>query len=214
MYKHGGNKIKRKLITLGLILLFALIAVCCVFLNRYLSNNNYLLYATATKEKAFLNAKWKMSPKEIERANKTFLVKPKYELLTELPEVTDQKRFSHLMQSGVSLWGHNAEIQYMFFDNMLYEYYIGLTAYSPEEPHKEILEGLRKQFGEGKQNIKDPHAFLPIPDFEWHTEKQHISYWITKKDKKDEYYLAISTTYKPFYEQIEEIAKTEKKKYF
>jgi hypothetical protein len=202
---------KRILIIVGLILLSTLIVICGMFLNTYLSNNNYLFYAKGIKDKAFLNATWKMSPHEIERANKTSLVKPEWEIVFG-PDVTDQKRFTQLIQEKVFLWGHSAKVTYNFFDNMLYEYFINLTTYNLEKPHKEILETLRKQFGGGKED-QDKTAD-DIHRLEWSTEKQDILYWMSKEDKKEEYGVGIRARYKPFYEQMEGIAKTEKKKYF
>jgi hypothetical protein len=127
--------------------------------------------------------------------------------------VTNQSRFKEFVQKDVFLWGHTAEIYYKFFDNMLYEYYISLTAYDQERPHKEILETLRKKFGEEKEiDKKLKIAIYDTPAFRWESEKQKISYRMGKY--KDKYYIGIRAEYQPFYKQIEEIAKKEKKDYF
>lgn len=39
-----------------------------IFFVNYLKMNNLLFFATGTKEKAFLNTTWRMSPKEVARA--------------------------------------------------------------------------------------------------------------------------------------------------
>src|SRR5438552_12302723 len=96
------------------------------------------------KDKAFLNATWKMSPQEIERANETTLVPGANDIFSFLfaPEVTNRKRFMEMDQKDASLWGHDAEINYLFFDNQLYEYNISLTAYDANNPYNEILATL------------------------------------------------------------------------
>lgn len=118
---------------------------------------------------------------------------------------------------------------------MLYGYQISLAAYDLEKPHKEILETLRGQFGEGKNGrTKNPDL---IYSFNWDTEKQTVSYWMTKKhgpaatdDWKTKeptdpntwgpdpfvktYYVYAWSQYEPFFKQIEDVAKNEKKTYF
>ena len=128
------------------------------------------------------------------------------------PEVTDQKRFTAFVQKDVFLWGHLTQVEYTFFDNMLYEYYVSLTAYEREKPNKEILETLRNQFGAGRE-VERKRADI-IYSFGWDTEKQTVSYWMLRNEGGKTYHVGISAVYKPFYRQIEEIARNEKKEYF
>jgi hypothetical protein len=205
----------------GCILMFLVVVVNSSFaltINQDTQNGGLQIldfnpfgYATGTNDKAFLNATWKMSPREIERENKTSLSASK-RLLLFTPEETNQDRFKTLTQKDISLWGQPAEIQYTFFDNMLYEYYVSLTAYDPKTPHKEILETLRGQFGEGKE-VKKKRVYI-ICSFEWDTEKQTISYWMGKFKGEKTYYIGIRAVYKPFYKQIEEVVNIEKKACF
>lgn len=204
---------RRKLKIFGIVTLIVLIAVCGGIVNKYLSGRHLFIYATGTSDKAFLNATWKMSPQEIERVNRTSLSdSPTWFLIPLELEVTDQGRHKAFVQKDVSLWGRNAEIDYQFFDNMLYGYDISFTAYNLDEPHKEILETLRGQFGAGKEEERKRADI--IYRFEWDTEKQTVSYHMWKDEKEKSYHVNIRALYKPFYRQIEEIAKNEKKAYF
>lgn len=205
--------IQKKLKISLIILLVILIGVCGLLLNNYLSNNNLFLYATGTNDKAFLNSRWKMSPKEIERANSTVLSETtdSFSLLF-VPKISDKKRFKEFTQEGLSLWGEEVKVQYSFFDNILYEYYISLNTHNLEETHKEILETLRTKFGTSKE-IKEKREDV-IYLFEWESDKQKISYWIVKNKEKNNYHVGIRTVYQPFYRQIEELAKKEKQEYF
>lgn len=203
----------KKMKLLGIVAVIVLTSICGVFLNAYLSNNSLLMYSTGNGEKAFLKATWKMSPREIERANNVSLSKPDIDVGNLFaPEVTNRGRYTSLTHKDVFLWGYIAEVEYDFFDNMLYQYHVSLTAYDLEKPHKEIIESLRTQFGEGKDSDKKRADIIYSHD--WETEKQTISYWMGKNEGKENYFVGISAKYKPFYKQIEEIAKTEKKGYF
>lgn len=212
--------------------LIILVAVFSWFANKYLSENKFLMYATGTNDKAFLNATWKMSPQEIERANKTFLSKEKNNVFAYLflPNVTNKDRFKLLSPLDVSLWGHEAKVVYTFFDNMLCSYYIIFTTDNKENTNKEILKTLHGQFGVEKKSIekekdvdlKKDHfsdknitwmpTILTIYKFDWDTEKQSISYWMDEWEIGNTVY--ITANYKPLYKQIEKIAENEKKSYF
>ena len=191
----------------------ALIVLGGFLLSRYLSANNLLFYATGSSDKAFVNATWKMSPPEIERANnaKLFPYDDPFVGLGD-PAVMDRKRFTESRQKDLFLWGYPAELTYAFFDNMLYEYYINLTAYDLDKPFKDILATLRAQFGEGKEP-SDKRKDL-IHSLEWNTDKQNVYCWMGKNDKDNSYYVGVRATYKPVKQQIDDIAKSEKKKYF
>ena len=97
-------------------LLRILFVTCLIFITTiggvlfvsYLKANNLLFFSTGTKEKAFLNTTWRMSPKEVERATGW----PLFELLErdkhlsqiehELfsPPVMDKNRYQELKQSN------------------------------------------------------------------------------------------------------------------
>ena len=205
--------ISKKLKISLIISLIILIGVCGLLLNNYLSSNNLLLYATGTNDKAFLNSRWKMSPKEVERANNTFLAETADPFfLLFVPKITNKKRFKEFVQEDVSLWGEKVKVEYSFFDNILYEYYVSLTANDVEETHKKIFQSLSAKL-EGSKEIKNKREDL-IYDLEWESDKQKVSYWMGKNKEKDSYYVGIRAVYQPFYRQIEELAKKEEQEYF
>jgi hypothetical protein len=135
------------------------------FLNRYLKNESLFFYATGTNEKAFLNSTWKMSPKEVQRANKGFLNKKVDDIYLGLkPELIDIKRFTAYEQDDISLWGLNVNVEYFFFDNMLYAYRI-----TDDSIHysniPEILKTLRVKFGnELKGKLRKKGRFQDMLD--------------------------------------------------
>jgi len=104
---------RRKLKLFGLAVLIIIVAICFGIVNKYLSGNHLLIYATGTNDKAFLNATWKMSPQEIERANKTSLSKSITWFLAA-PQVTDNSRLKSFIQENLSLWGNNSKVEYFF----------------------------------------------------------------------------------------------------
>jgi hypothetical protein len=205
-----NNKLK----LLRIAVVVSLIAVSIVTVNNYLSDKHLFVYATGTNDKAFLSATWKMSPQEIERANKATLSDaPQWHLDPwSTPEVTNQSRFKILAQKDVFLFGHTSEVEFTFFDNMLYKYEISFTAYDLEKPHKEILETLRKQFGESKEE-REKHSNI-IYSSVWDTEKQTVSYRMGYNEGKKTFFVHVCAQYKPFFRQIEDVAKNEKKTYF
>jgi hypothetical protein len=91
-------------------LLRILFVTCLIFITTiggvlfvsYLKANNLLFFSTGTKEKAFLNTTWRMSPKEVERATGwpllELLERDKHlsQLMHELfsPPVIDKNRVS------------------------------------------------------------------------------------------------------------------------
>lgn len=209
--KKGGH-MNRRLKRGGIALLVLLGILCLVALNSYLSNRHLFTYATGTKDKAFLNATWKMSPQEIERANSTVLSSPLGFPSPITADVMDQKRFQVLLQKEFWLWGHESQVEYQFFDSMLYEYCVLLTVFDIEKSHREIFEMLRSKFGK-ERDARAKGSDL-LYDFEWETEKQAVSYWMGHNKGKESYYVGIRARYKPFYADIEKIGKDEKKSYF
>jgi hypothetical protein len=195
------------------------IVIAAIFTNIYLRENKLLIYASGTGHKAFFNSTWKMSPREIERANNIKLSKSsRFSKLfsvisTGVPEVADNKRFKVLFnKGGIDLWGYSTKVNYIFFDNMLYAYIVNLKVYSLEE-HKKILSTLRDQFGEG---TTDKEKSKPIVfSFNWETEEQTISYSFWEKDEESESYrVNIRSVYKPLLSDINKIASDEESSYF
>jgi hypothetical protein len=194
-------------------------------LNLYLKRENRLLYATGTRDKAFFNATWKMSRREVERANKTTLESyTDVFTLLDAPEVMNRDRFTEYLQKGLSLWGFDAEVHYSFFDNMLYEYYIAIKTYSPDKPYQEVVQSLQQQFGAGQPIPQNRGKFggepvtedvVLLSKLDCETPRQKLSCWMGRNGAKEGgYYVGFRATYKPFYAQIQDVAKSEKKSYF
>jgi hypothetical protein len=185
-----------------------------LILNRYLAANNYLFYATGTNDKAFLNATWKMSQHEVERANHTSLV-PNEDIWVQVdaPSVLDLKRYKELLQKDVMLWGHSSTITYSFFDNELYEYYISMTIYDADKAEAEVRTTLEQQFGKGET---DPNKSVGLlVSLIWDTPKQKLAMWAGKNNGENAgCYLGIKATYKASEKAIEDGIKAEKKAYF
>jgi len=198
------------LLVVGLVL----IMISGLALNRYLAANNRLFYATGTKDKAFLNATWRMSRNEVERANNASLTpNDKLWVLMDAPSVMDLKRYMQLVRKDVMLWGHSAEIAYSFFDNKLYEYYISLTVYDLDKSPDEIRSTLEQQFGKGQpDSVGGPNLLLNL---KWETPKQHLTMWMGSNEGNNSgYYVGVRATYKPGSEEIDRAVKAEKKSYF
>lgn len=198
----------------GLLLVLILVITGVISLNRYLAAENRLFYATGTNDKAFLNATWKMSPHEVERANHALLV-PNEDvwIIVDAPSVMDRSRYKELLQNDVMLWGHSAKISYSFFDNRLVEYYVSLTLYETENGLAEIRNTLEQQFGKGK--IDPSKTANLIINLAWDTPKQKLALWSGKNEGENSgYYLGIRATHKPSTKEIEEVIRAEKKTYF
>jgi hypothetical protein len=127
----------------------------------YLQANNLLFFATGTKEKAFLNTTWSMSPNEIARATGLPLLLPRNEKVAELsrllffPHVMDKKRFQEMEQRDFHLWGHTAEVTYYFFDHKLYEYLVSITSGTALlDSQKAIMTALEARAGVAQPDKK------------------------------------------------------------
>jgi hypothetical protein len=195
------------------------IVISGIFLNSYLHENNLLIYATGTGHKAFFNSTWKMSPREIERTNNIMLSKGHklslaFALIeTDAPNVADMDRYRVLFSKGdIGVWGHSANVQYLFFDNMLYAYELSLNVYDHKE-HKKILSTLHKRFGEGKVGKERHHSIIYSSD--WENEEQTVSYSFMEKDEESTtHHVDIIAVYKPLHKNIEKIARDEQASYF
>lgn len=199
-------------------------------INKYLRDNYFLIYSTGTSNKAFMNSTWQMSPKEIERANKTKLTNiwqggtnytgDKKDLYFDIsarrekiffPEVvynlTDKRRLKTFSSSHTPyLWNIRTSVQYHFFDNKLLSYSLHFKEIRQQE-EKLILEHLRNQFGDYKY-FKSIEYGERVKNYEWKNNIQTIK--LETKNK----YSNIKFTYNPIIDEIREIAEEEKKALF
>ena len=178
----------------------------------YIKDENLLIYATGTNEKAFLNSTWLMSPNEIRRANNAYLEKPEWELFFTEPDVVNPNRYSSFKQKDIELWGHSTEVEYSFFDKKLFQYYIGMKSYDADKDEKEVLAILNYRFGSQlKIEKKSKHL---LKEYEWGYKNQSIRFWISKDSKDKNYHFGITVKYLPYYNEIKKISEAEKKNYF
>src|SRR6266446_6724451 len=140
-----------------------------IWFVNYLKMNNLLFFATGTKEKAFLNTTWRMSPKEVERATGLTLLemtddeRKMNHLLRDLygPHIMNKNRFRELKQKNLSLWGMDAEVEYSFFDNQLYRCFILMKSGSAlKDLHKTILTALEVRFGVAQDDKEKAGHYL------------------------------------------------------
>ena len=192
-----------------------------VLLVSYLKANHLLFFSTGTKEKAFLNTTWRMSPKEVERATGwplfELLERDKYlsQLMHELfsPPVMDKNRYQDLKQSNISLWGHDAEVEYSFFDHKLYEYFISMKSGSAlkDSGHKAILTALEARFGVAQPDRKEQRDIIYA--YKWESSRERVTYWMTQ-ESDNAYVARIRVTHLPSMSEIEQIVKDEQRNYF
>ena len=192
------------------ILLGIVLSLLLGYAFLYIQQNKYFWFATGTRNKAILNTTWKMSPQEISRVNKTYLVKSD-RLILFAPDVVDQKRIKKLVQKDVFLWGHRTEIVYVFFDEMLYEYYIGITLYDKDIYIDDIMKALKTKYG--KPQDRNKHSDNCLYSFDFKSRNQLISTWLIENDNKT-FHAGIRANYLPFKNEVEHIIQEEKSNYF
>ena len=197
--------------------LVVIVIISCLSASYYyIKENNYFIYATGSDKKALLNSTWLMSPNEIRRSNNAYLKRDPYKLPPLLllsdnvgPDIVNQERFSYLMQDGLSFWGRPATVDYEFFDNKLYRYYITFRVYDLESTELEVLSSLKGKLGE----FKEIESKYYIRKYEWNSNNLFVLFGINKITEH-EYGFHMMFKYLPFYTEIEKISKVEKAEYF
>ena len=182
-------------------------------IHRYLIENKLYFYATGTNEKAFLNSTWKMSQKEVEKANGAELFAPKNQFTCLPPgDFTNPLRFKALSSEQVSLWGLNAEVTYCFFDDILYSYEISISEIKDDKLQEKITETLKNRFCEGEA-ISPKSAAMRLRHL-WNLSNQMIEYAIIESDDKRFHNIFIKAQHKPLNEFIQQAARKERESYF
>ena len=194
--------------------------IVCVglVLFYYLQANNLLFFATGTKEKAFLNTTWSMSPNEIRRATGMPLLFSRNERLWERyrelfgPHVMDKKRFQEMEQRDFYLWGHIAEVTYHFFDHKLYEYFVSITSGTALlDSHKAIMTALEARAGVAQPDKKERPEILYA--YKWESSRERIQYRVSR-DSDTAYTAGIRVTHVASMSEIERIVREEQNTYF
>ena len=214
--KIAPSPMRKFLRILAIAVLLGLILIGGIRLNRYLADNNRFIYATGTKDKAFLNSTWKMSPHEVERANHatlTFAPPAPWDIVGGWPSVIDKTRYKELVQSNVVLWGYDVKVSYYFFDNWLHAYSVSFSVYDSDTSFEEVRKTLDSQFGKGRDAV--PQGASLLHDIYWETSVQKINAWIgTKDDKDNSYMVGVRGVHRQSEKLIDDIIASEKKSYF
>jgi hypothetical protein len=195
------TKIKKLINILLLVSLFLSIFA----LDYYLKTNNYLFYSTGTNKKAFVNATWEMSPNEVRRANNADLVPAKYRVFKNLlyklgPDDAGEMGRYELMEceKHIVLWGFKTKVQYVFFDDRLFEYTVFVDGYDSGKMNNAIISALTEKYGNGLTG--DNKAYLH--SMEWETRSERVDYWIIDiQDKVNTktFLAGVRISYKPMF---------------
>lgn len=145
---------------LGIVILVLIGISGILFLNHFLKEERLFIYAKGTKEKAFLNATWKMSVREVERANNCnlthefnlFVIDP------DLNKILDLNRFESKEGCEVNIWGNDREISYDFFDDQLFRVRIYDNILNKREVDSLIVTSLEQKYGKIKRDKENYFA--------------------------------------------------------
>lgn len=209
MKKNNGIKI------LGLIIIVIVSIIGLYSLKSYLKRENLLIYANGTNHKAFLNATWEMSAKEVERANHCNLVEetiPPLDLIVgELSTLFDKERIVRKESNSVLIWDGRREIFYDFFDDRLFRVRIHGNVWNKERIDNSITSTLEAKYGQIKRNQEDEFSGRFITDL---VDVNYYQFEYNDSENKNVQHFQIEFTYKPLYNEIINITSNEIKNIF
>lgn len=205
-----------KLRTTIIIFLITIFIGGLFLVNNYLSANNLLFYSTGTSEKAFLDSTWEMSPREIERANNTVLKPPRFDFRgisyadDPYPRVINMKRYKSLVQNGLDLWSHSANVNYGFFDDKLFTYVVEISVYRDQvnQLNKIIISKISEKYGQFQKQENKTYYIQGT----WNKTPVKVYYWIYESENK--FSAHIRFDYTPIIEHIGIISKSEQDRLF
>ena len=201
-------------------LLLIVLTFAVIFgLDYYLRENNFLFYSSGTKERAFINATWEMSPHEVQRANNVNLTPAKNNFFNlpdqdkyEYPRVINMERYKLLDQTKyITLWSFETKVEYAFFDEKLFECAMLLEGCDSNKMHKKITSALTEEYGDGV--AEDSKTYLH--SMHWETTSVRVRYWLLEKEGKGNVKLflaGVRISYKPMHEIISKISLNKHKK--
>ena len=207
------KKIRKLIKMLGIILLIIVCSIGIYSLNSYLKNERLLIYTKGTNKKAFLNATWKMSVKEVERANGYKLTKGiSFAVIeSDLNKILDLKRFVSKESCDINIWGDDREVKYDFFDDQLFRVRIYDEILNQGNTDSLIVISLEPKYGKIIRNEKYEYAG------KFMTDEVEIDYeqweYDNKEDKKIKRF-KIEITYKPMVNEIKSISEKEQNNIF
>jgi len=199
--------------------------------NYEKSNKN--TKSAATKDKAFLNSTWKMSPNEIQKATglKLIEVNNKFLLDNDLPDIFDTSRFKRMKHSDpIELYGIDTHVTFYFFDNKLFQYNIYADDFHETSIYDIFYNNVQAKFGDA---LKTEAKKFTI-NINWKSNNQNVRYIFPRTGQTDfeiannmivdtknplssnmiEGFLDITFEYLPFIVEINKISKGEKEEYF
>lgn len=183
-------------------------------LDYYLRENNLLFYSIDTKERAFINTTWEMSPHEVQKANNVNLTPAPDQDKYEYPRVINMERYKLLDQTKhITLWSFETKVEYAFFDEKLFECTMLLEGHDLNKMHKKITSALTEEYGDGV--AEDNKIYLH--SMHWETTSVRVRYWLLEKEDKGNVKLflaGVRISYKPMHEIISKISLKEHKKLF
>ena len=207
-------KSKKKLLKIsGLIILLIISIVGLFCLNSYLKEERLFIYAKGINKKAFLNANWKMSIKEVERANGCQL-SDGYdfsEFEPDLKFLLNRNRIQWKRSCKINIWGENREVYYDFFDDQLFRIRILDDVFDKREIDSMIVLSMEQKYGKKSGNIENKFAG------KFSTNEVEIVYeqfgYDNKENKKVQRF-RIEISYKPLLDEIKSISKKEQNNIF
>ncbi len=181
--------------------------------NKFLARRALWPYSTGSREKAFLNSTWGMQPAEIERANSTKLQRSDewaFLRILTYPTFLSKERYRSLAQSDMNIWGHEARVEYGFFDDKLFTYTVLLEAYDLSQLKKEIQSQMAEKYGTVIDTTEDAH----LASGKWKQGDIRAAYWVTDNAGSKKLNCGILFDYMPMIRQIETASAQEKKRLF
>jgi len=213
----------KKIITLS-ILIFTIILLSggAYFLNRYLKQEYLFFYAIGTNEKAFLNSTWKMSPKEVERANNVNLILFDRKQSKSNPFIAifahtlsgmlihDNRVKEFTSVDKIKLFGEDIELILYFFDNKLFRYNV-FFSYIYQETIDDVYNNLTRKFGKELTKQINKHTNTTI--LKWENYNKNI-YYLDSINTEEIGELYLIFEYRPFVIETIETIEKEKRDYF
>lgn len=207
------KKIRKFLKISGIVLLLIIGLVGIYSLNSYLKKERLLIYSKGTNEKAFLNATWKMSIKEVERANGCGLTKGiSFAVIEpELNKILDLKRFVSKKSCEINIWGADREVSYDFFDDQLFRVRIYDDILNQGEIDSLIVQSLEPKYGEIIRSENNKYAGKFMTD---EVEIDYNQWEYDNEEGKKVKRFRIEITYKPLINEIKSISEKEQNNIF
>ncbi len=210
------NKKSRLLKIIGLIILLIIVVFSIYRTNTYLNKERLFIYAKGTDKKAFINATWKMSIKEVERANECELSKnaipPPDILVGDLNNLLDRDRIDCRESCKKNIGGFDMDVAYDFFDDQLFRVRIYDNVFNKAEIDSLIVASLTPKYGKIERSDENEFSGKFLTD-EVEIEYEQFEYDNNQENKRIKRF-RLKITYKPLLNEIRSILKQEQNNIF